>query len=171
MIEFTQSSDGSIYGYDEDDVSQALALSRIENDGHIEYQFPVSSLAEMTATERLSKWSEIKAERDRRTETGGFFVSGKWFHSDQKSRTQQLGLVMLGSTIPSGLQWKTMDGSFVTMTPSLAQQILTAGATSDQAIFAAAEAHKSAMELSASPSLYDYSGGWPLSYDESSTTL
>lgn len=113
---------------------------------------------------RVAKWSAIKAERDRRSEQGGYKVGTKWFHSDQKSRSQQLGLVLLGASIPAGLQWKTMDGSFVTMTQTLAQQILAAGAASDQAIFAAAETHKAAMEASADPSAYDFSGGWPATF-------
>lgn len=115
---------------------------------------------------RAAKWDAIKAERDRRTENGGFKVGVKWFHSDQKSRSQQLGLVLLGANIPAGLQWKTMDGTFVTMTQQLAGQILAAGAASDQAIFAAAETHKTAMEVSAAPASYDFSGGWPEVYGE-----
>lgn len=114
--------------------------------------------------ERSAKWEAIKAERDRRTENGGYKVGAKWFHSDQKSRSQQLGLVLLGAGIPAGLQWKTMDGSFVTMTATLAQQVLAAAAASDQAIFAAAEAHKAAMEASADPASYDFSGGWPATF-------
>lgn len=113
-----------------------------------------------------SAWSRIKVERDRRTREGGYQVAGKWFHSDEFSRGQQLGLVLLGSSIPAGLQWKTMDGTFVTMTPTLAQQILAAGAASDVAIFAAAETHKAAMEASADPAAYDLSGGWPKVFDE-----
>lgn len=113
------------------------------------------------AQAKSAKWESIKAERDRRTDQGGYKVGTKWFHSDQKSRSQQLGLVLLGASIPANLQWKTMDGSFVTMTQTLAQQILAAGAASDQAIFAAAETHKAAMEASADPSAYDFSGGWP----------
>ena len=110
------------------------------------------------------KWEAIKAERDHRTEQGGYKIGTKWFHSDQKSRSQQLGLVLLGANIPTNLQWKTMDGSFVTMTQTLAQQILAAGAASDQAIFAAAENHKAAMEASADPASYDFSAGWPATF-------
>lgn len=116
---------------------------------------------------KLSKdqvWELIKAERDRRTDQGGYKVGTKWFHSDQKSRSQQLGLVLLGASIPANLQWKTMDGSFVTMTQQLAGQVLGAAAASDQAIFAAAETHKAAMEASADPSAYDFSGGWPATF-------
>lgn len=111
-------------------------------------------------------WAKIKVERDRRTDIGGFEVDGKWFHSDQKSRNQQLGLVLLGSNIPAGLQWKTMDGSFVTMTRTLAGQILAAGAASDTAIFAAAEDHKAALEACENPSDYDYLTGWPKIFGE-----
>lgn len=106
-------------------------------------------------------WGYIRQERDHRTNTSGYKVGDKWFHSDPKSRSQQLSLVLLGDNIPAGLQWKTMDDSFVTMTPQLAREILTASTTSDQAIFAAAEAHKAAMEASADPASYDFSTNWP----------
>lgn len=115
---------------------------------------------------KARKWDAIKVERDRRTDQGGYKVGTKWFHSDQKSRSQQLGLVLLGASIPANLQWKTMDGSFVTMTATLAQQVLAAAAASDQAIFAAAETHKAAMEASADPASYDFSAGWPKSFGE-----
>lgn len=111
-------------------------------------------------------WERIKSERDRRTREGGYQASGKWFHSDEFSRTQQIGLVLLGQNIPAGLQWKTMDGSFVAMTPQLAQQVFQAAASSDTAIFAAAEAHKAAMEASADPSSYDYLAAWPKVFGE-----
>lgn len=91
-------------------------------------------------------WEAIKQERDKRIQAGGYQVAGKWFHSDTFSRTQQMGLVMLGDNIPAGLQWKTMDGSFVVMTPSLAQQVFAAAAQSDATIFAFAEQLKVEME-------------------------
>jgi len=120
---------------------------------------------EIAAWAKGAKWNDIKAERDRRTENGGFKIGTKWFHSDQKSRSQQLGLVLLGANIPASLQWKSMDGSFVIMTPTLSQEILAAGAASDQAIFAAAETHNAAMEASSDPSAYDFSGGWPATFE------
>lgn len=122
-------------------------------------------LADPPAPTPAEIWERIKAERDRRTETGGYLVAGKWFHSDQKSRSQQLGLVLLGASIPPGLQWKTMDGSFIAMTPALAQQILAAAAASDLAIFTTAEAHKAAMEAAADPATYDFSTGWPALFE------
>lgn len=111
----------------------------------------------------------IKSERDRR-KVGGVKVKigtvDKWFHSDDASRIQQMGLVMMGAGIPANLQWKTMDGSFVTMTQAVAGNVFAAAAVSDQAIFTAAEMHRVAMEASADPSVYDYSGGWPKVYGE-----
>lgn len=118
------------------------------------------------AAARQKAWERIKAERDRRTTQGGYTVAGKWYHSDTFSRTQQMGLVMLGQNIPAGTQWKTMDGSFVAMTPALAAQVFSAATANDIAIFAAAETHKAAMEASADPATYDFGAGWPAIYGD-----
>lgn len=114
---------------------------------------------------KAHKWDAIKAERDRR-KAGGVKVGAKWFHSDDGSRIQQMGLVMMGASIPANLQWKTMDGTFITMTQTLASQVFQAVAASDQTIFTAAETHRVAMEASTDPASYDYSGGWPKIYGE-----
>ena len=100
------------------------------------------------------RWAAIKAIRDRKTQSGGYKVGEDWFHSDTFSRTQQMGLVMLGANIPRGMSWKTMDGVFVPMTQTLAQQIFMAAATQDGAMFAHAEA------LKADPAA-DINAGWP----------
>ena len=112
-----------------------------------------------------SKWLALKELRDKR-KVSGVKVGSLWFHSDADSRTQQLGLVMFGASLPAGLQWKTMGGAFVTMTPTLAQQVFGATAASDQAIFAKAEFHKAAMEASPQPHTYDFTVGWPLAFGE-----
>lgn len=110
-------------------------------------------------------WDAIRQERDRRTQQGGYQVAGKWFHSDTFSRTQQMGLVMLGANIPADLQWKTMDGSFVTMTQALAGQVFAAAAASDAALFARAEQIKAAME--ADPVNFNLaSKTWPAVFGE-----
>ena len=112
-----------------------------------------------------SVWGKIKAERDCRR-IGGVKIGDKWFHSDDTSRIQQMGLVMLGANMSPTLQWKTLDGSFVSMTPALAQQIFNAIAVSDQTIFSVAETHLAALKTSADPVNYDYSTGWPAVYGE-----
>lgn len=107
-----------------------------------------------------SHWEAIKQERDKRIQSGGYQAAGKWFHSDTFSRTQQMGLVMMGESIPGGLQWKTMDGSFVTMTQTLAGQVFAAAAASDAAIFARAEQIRAAMD--ADPAAFDLAAhAWP----------
>lgn len=115
------------------------------------------------------KWDAIKLERDRR-KAGGVKVKvgtvNKWFHSDDASRIQQMSLVMMGAAIPANLRWKTMDGSFVTMTQAVAASVFAAAVASDQAIFAVAEGHRVAMEASTDPAVYDYSTGWPAIFGE-----
>jgi len=51
------------------------------------------------------------------------------------------------------------------MTPALAAAIFQATAASDAAIFAAAEAHRIAMEASSDPQGYDCTSGWPATID------
>jgi hypothetical protein len=114
---------------------------------------------------RIAAWEAIKVERERR-ESGGVKVGDKWFHTDADSRIKQLGLVLKGAGIPAGLQWKTMDGSFVTMTQTLAGQIFDTSLSQTSAIYVKAEQHKAAMEASADPAGYDFSGGWPAVYGE-----
>lgn len=115
------------------------------------------------ASARARLWAAIKAQRDTR-KISGVKVGTHWFHSDPDSRTQQLALVIFGANLPVGISWKAMGGEFVTMTPALAQQILSATAISDQTIFARAEQHKALMEASSDPANYDYTTGWPPVY-------
>lgn len=112
---------------------------------------------------RASVIQRIKAERDRR-KFEGVTVGDHRFHSDPDSRTQQLGLVILGANIPPGLQWKTVGGAFVTMTQTLAGQIFGATAARDTAMFANAETHIAAVQALTDAEdvlAYDYSTGWP----------
>jgi hypothetical protein len=121
------------------------------------------------ADRQAAAWERIKTERDRR-KFAGVKVGAHWFHSDDSSRIQQLALVMMGSVIPAGLQWKTLTLTtppvFVEMSPALAQGIFQATAASDAAIFAAAETHRIAMEASPNPESYDFNTGWPLSIED-----
>jgi len=124
------------------------------------------------------KWDAIKAERARRAVLGvPVIVLGvtKWFHSDEKSRAQQLKLLrdadrveatggdMAAPLIP--IPWSTMDNSNVTMTASLAQDIAAAATLQDGALYAAARVHKSAMENSPDPASYDFSADWPAIFE------
>ncbi len=139
-------------------------LTPVLIDGAWTQQWAVADATpEQVADRKGRAWEEIKRERDVR-KAGGVKVGDNWFHSDTDSRIQQIGLVMMGAGIPANLQWKTMSGAFVTMTPTLAGQIFAATAAHDQAAFAVAEQHRIAMESSADPAAYDYSSGWPAVY-------
>lgn len=111
-------------------------------------------------------WEQIKKERDRRKSEGGYKVGANWYHSDDTSRIQQIGLVMLGANMPGGIMWKTMAGSFILMTPTLAGQIFQAALTSDMTIFTVAEQKKTAMDALTDLRDYNYLSGWPLIYGE-----
>lgn len=104
------------------------------------------------------RWTKIKQKRDELTDNGGVLVSGKWFHTDTKSKQQQMALTMLGAAIPANLQWKTMDGSFITMTQTLAGQLFAAQIGREQTIFAHAEILKADINA-------DINAGWPARYE------
>jgi hypothetical protein len=110
-------------------------------------------------------WKKIQVERDRR-KYNGVKVGANWYHSDDPSRIQQIGLVLMGAGMPAGIMWKTLSGGFVQMTPTLALQIFSATGAQDMAIFAKAEYHKAYMVMSPSPSTYDFSTGWPVTFGE-----
>jgi hypothetical protein len=119
-------------------------------------------------------WTAIKAKRDL-VKQGGVLVAGEWFHSDDASRIQQLGLkdrsrdaLAAGGEPNDGLvidgdevAWKTMEGGFVIMTPELAFEIVNAIGILDKRAFKAAEIHRATMRQHPDPASYDFSGGWP----------
>ena len=127
-------------------------------------EMQVAPLAQRQAT----VWERIKHERDRRKSLG-VKVGEHWYHSDADSRIQQLSLFVMGAAVPP-VQWKTLTTSpppvFVTMTPAIAAGIFQGTAASDAAIFAAAEAHRVAMQASSAPEQYDASTGWPASIED-----
>lgn len=122
-------------------------------------------------------WERIKAKREQ-IKNGGAKVGTKWFHSDDASRNQYLGLLRMadaavaaGGTNTTVLQyngqdinWKTMDGSFTPMTVKRANDVFNAMSDLDFVAFGAAEIHRAAMNAAENPFDYDYSAGWPEVY-------
>lgn len=135
---------------------------------------PTKSLDER----RKARWTQVKAERDNRAQTGGYKVGTLWFHSDPYSLIQQIGLSMLAQDLKEGgstddeviipTSWKTMDGTLVPMTVGLALQLRGAASTHQSIIFGVAENHKVAIYASNNPEDYDFSTGWPQSFQEAS---
>ncbi len=128
-------------------------------------EYEADKAAKLLAQQKLEAWQRIKEYRDDH-QLRGFQVAGNWFHSDNPSRIKYIGLMMMGAGIPANLQWKTMSGSFVTMTQTLAGQIFGAVAAFDSDAFINAEVHKAAMQASSDPLNYNYTTGWPAVYGE-----
>ena len=112
-------------------------------------------------------WVNIKAIRDEKISNGGHCVDGKWYHSDTVSRSQQTGLYLMGEGVPAGLMWKTMDGSFVEMTPVLAQKIFFAAAGQDSVLFQYAESLRQQVKASTDPEQVDIMSNWPTTFQTS----
>lgn len=109
------------------------------------------------------KWQGIVTIREKRS-MGGVNVQGKWFHSDTHSLVQYLALLAAGPNLPPGIRWKTMDGSFVVMTPALVQQVYSTAVISNNAIFQHAEVLRATMMTLKNPEAFDVSTGWPQVY-------
>lgn len=123
--------------------------------------------AVMRERAQRTKWLEIQAERDRR-KWNGVKIGNFWFHSDDSSRIQQIGLCImaLNNQIPPNLMWKTLSGEFTIMTNELALQIFQATATQDITLFTIAEQHRQQMLADATPQDYNFMNGWPLTFGE-----
>ena len=111
---------------------------------------------------RAEKIAQVRAERDRR-KFNGVQVQGKWIHTDTYSRTQWLGMVMMGAAIPQ-IAWTTMDGSTINTSQTLAGQVFQATAALDQALFAKAAALIAQIEASNDPATVDITTGWQATY-------
>ena len=105
-------------------------------------------------------WRLIQAERDRRR-ANGVRVGANWYHSDDTSRIQQLGLLLMGANMPPGIMWKTMSNTFIEMTPILAQQIFQATGAQDMQIFGVADWYRARMMALPNPTLYNFTSNWP----------
>ena len=121
-----------------------------------------ATAAEVLEAARAVRIAAIKSKRDT-VKGDGVTVGANRFHSDADSRIQQMGLVMMGASLPP-VQWKTMGGTFVEMTPTLAGQIFAATAARDIAVFGHAEALIAQVNAAATPedvAAIDIEAGWP----------
>lgn len=118
---------------------------------------------------KVALCENVKTHRDTLIFTGGCAAAGKWFHSDTHSKMQQMALYNLGANIPAGLQWKTMDGSFIEMTPLVAGDLFIGQIMQEQLIFATGEAKQTeinALDTIEALEAYDVLVGWPLVYSD-----
>ena len=130
-----------------------------------------AAAAELKAQQQEEMWARIKAKRTDNLRHGVYVKSvDKWFHTDDNSRTQYLALAVMPK-LPEKLAWKTMDNSFVNMTKTLLEELMTQMLMDEQADFANAERHKAAMEKADKPLEYDYGDGWTANYEQPAAEL
>ena len=104
------------------------------------------------------RWEKLKQHRDHLALEGGCFCAGKWFHSDLYSKQQQMALAMLGGSLPANLQWKTMDGSYILLTPQIVADLFAAQIAREQLLFTIAETKR----VDDTP-VYE---GWPARFEQ-----
>ena len=125
--------------------------------------------ARLRAEQQDEMWERIKQKRYDNLRHGVYIKSvGKWFQTDDATRLQYLALALESVTggFKKPINWKTMDNSFLMLTPELLREIMQAMHDDEQADFINAEKHKAAMLKLENPLEYDYSDGWTANFDE-----
>lgn len=130
---------------------------------------PPDVAARLKAEQQDEMWKRIKDKRYDNLRHGVYIKSvGKWFQTDDATRLQYLALALESVTggFKKPINWKTMDNSFLQLTPDLLREIMQTMHDNEQADFANAEKHKAAMLKAENPLEYDYSGSWTASYEQ-----
>jgi len=143
----------------------AIPAAPVEIDGQLYQQWQIVNTPpdqDRINHDRNYMWEQVKEWRTRIT-AGGVYCAGKWWHSDQSSRTQWLGLLILGANVPA-IEWKTMDNTKQVLSPVLVQQVFSAMLVHEQTAFNVAEAHRTSILNHNRPLEYDISAGWPSIY-------
>ena len=125
--------------------------------------------ARLKAEQQDEMWERIKAKRYDNLRHGVYAKSvGKWFQTDDATRLQYLALALESVTggFKKPINWKTMDNSFLMLTPELLREIMQTMHDDEEADFINAEKHKAAMLKAENPLKYDYSDGWTANFDE-----
>jgi hypothetical protein len=136
--------------------------------GEWRYKWRIDALSAVAVTANLASAKvaavdRIKAERDRR-KLNGVKVGAQWIHSDTYSRTQWLGMVIMGASVPA-IEWTTMDGSTVTTSQALAGQVFNGTAMLDSTLFSHASALIAQVEAAPDPATVDITAGWPATFE------
>ena len=127
--------------------------------------------ARLKAEQQEEMWERIKDKRYDNLRHGVYAKSvGKWFQTDDATRLQYLALALESVTggFKKPINWKTMDNSFLMLTPELLREIMQTMHDDEEADFINAEKHKAAMLQAENPLKYDYSDGWTANFDEQS---
>ena len=114
------------------------------------------------------KWEEIKEIRTFKMSDGVFIQSiGKWFHTDLYSKQQIQALVVTNLIgIYKTTAWKTLDNTYVQLTPMLLLQVFGAMLENESRLFDIGKLHYESLYTSSDPVNYDPASQWPTTFSD-----
>jgi hypothetical protein len=137
-------------------------------------QAEIDAITPSISAAKLGKVEEVKAMRDLLTVTGGHKIGANWYHSNEISLIQQIALDGIAKQMSAAgvadsaavmpTPWKTLGGSFVTLTVGIAKNFVLSALYQQGALFSAAQAKISAIEALttvADVNAYDVKADWP----------
>ena len=114
------------------------------------------------------KWEEIKEIRTFKMNDGVFLQSiGKWFHTDLYSKQQIQSLVTANIIgLYKTTAWKTLDNTYVQLTPLLLLQVFGAMLVTEEQLFGIGKLHYVKLYASNDPVNYDVTNMWPSTFSD-----
>ena len=114
------------------------------------------------------KWGEIKEIRTFKMNDGVFLQSiGKWFHTDLYSKQQIQALVVANVIgLYKTTAWKTLDNTYVQLTPLLLLQVFGAMLENEARLFGIGKLHYDMLHTSQDPANYDPASQWPTTFSD-----
>ena len=113
-------------------------------------------------------WDQIKAVRTFKMNDGVLLQSiGKWFHTDPDSK-QQIHAMVTASVIGmyKVTAWKTLDNTYVQLTPPLLLQVFGAILENEARLFGIGKLHYDMLHTSQDPASYDPTSQWPTTFSD-----
>ena len=114
------------------------------------------------------KWEKIKEIRTFKMNDGVLIQSiGKWFHTDPDSK-QQIHVMVTANVIGmyKVTAWKTLDNTYVQLTPPLLLQVFGAMLENEARLFEIGKLHYDMLHTSQDPANYDPTSQWPTTFSD-----
>ena len=114
------------------------------------------------------KWEKIKEIRTFKMNDGVLIQSiGKWFHTDLYSKQQIQSLVVANIIgVYKTTAWKTLDNTYVQLTPMLLLQVFGAMLENESRLFDIGKLHYESLYTSNDPVNYDPASQWPTTFSD-----
>ena len=114
------------------------------------------------------KWEKVKEIRTFKMNDGVLIQSiGKWFHTDLYSKQQIQSLVVANIIgIYKTTAWKTLDNTYVQLTPPLLLQLFGAMLENEARLFEIGKLHYNSIYTSNDPVNYDPASQWPTTFSD-----